>query len=295
MQLFRLDDVLIANKENDNRYPVAYIGKNISINQNDLSITLRKECGDNILLFGQNDNEQVTRSTMNIFLSLLFNAKNHNLNFDFKVINFLNSDDSPNLELLFTLESMGYCKILNGKNARGQFLKQLAEDIINETAQKTILFVLGQERFRELKFDMEFDNIPQQNDKVFGFSGMKFSSTSVNKIASFRQALEIILDKGPEQGVHAIMQLDKPSNYLFKDYVAPKDVYQKFKHLIMLKSEESAGTQLRINDNIRLQILSKDLDRLRAYYYSEESDSYTLFTPYRMLQEDELLNLLKLI
>ena len=61
----------------------------------------------------------------------------------------------------------------------------------------------------------------------------------------------------------------------------------------MLKSDESASAQLHLNDNIRLETLSKDLERLRAYYYSEESDTYTLFTPYMELNNEEIMNLLK--
>ena len=176
-------------------------------------------------------------------------------------------------------------------------MKQLAEDISNETVENTILLILGQERFRELKMDMEIsqEQSKSSSDDAFGFGGFSFSneSTSSSSIKTFKQALEFILDKGPELGVHTVMQLDKPSNFLFSDYISPKLVYQKFKHLIMLKSDESASAQLHLNDNIRLETLSKDLERLRAYYYSEENDTYTLFTPYMELSNEEIMNLLK--
>ena len=76
------------------------------------------------------------------------------------------------------------------------------------------------------------------------------------------------------------MQLDKPSNYLFSDYVSYKDVFQKFKHLVLLKSDEMVSSQLHLSDELYLERLSKDEERTRAYYYCEEKDSYTLFTPY---------------
>ena len=62
----------------------------------------------------------------------------------------------------------------------------------------------------------------------------------------------------------------------------------------MLKSDESASSQLGLNDNVRLESLSRDLERLRAYYYAEESDTYTLFTPYMESSKEEIVELLNL-
>ena len=112
-------------------------------------------------------------------------------------------------------------------------------------------------------------------------------------VRSFSEAMEVILDKGPELGVHTIIQLEKASNYLFADYISHKELFKKFKHLIMLKSDENAATQLHLRNDIRLENLSKDADRLRAYYYAEESDIYTLFTPYMPLAGKELKQFIK--
>ncbi|MBQ8602697.1 MAG: hypothetical protein IJ413_09220 [Bacteroides sp.] len=296
-QLFKLDETVMEQGKKRAKYPVAYMGKNISISQNDLSITLRKDYSENILLFGLNDVEQVTRTTMNLFISLMSYTKRKGLDYQFKVFNCLSNEDSIYTEQLDMLEEEGYCEIIEGRKDRGKFLKQLAEDISNETVGNTILLILGQERFRELKMDMEIaqEQSKPSEDDAFGFGGFSFSNegTSSSSIKTFKQALELILDKGPEFGVHTIMQLDKPSNFLFSDYISPKMVYQKFKHLIMLKSDEAASAQLHLNDNIRLETLSKDLERLRAYYYSEESDTFTLFTPYMELSNEEIMNLLK--
>lgn len=296
-QLFKLDKIVLSQGKKRAKYPVAYMGKNISINQNDLSITFRKDYSENILLFGLNDMEQVTRTTMNVFLSLILTTKCKGMDIQFKVFNCLSNEDSIYTEQLEMLEEEGYCEIIEGRKDKGKFLKKLADDISNETTENTIFLILGQDRFRELKMDMEIsqEQSKPNNDDAFGFGGFSFSNegTSSTSAKTFKQALEIILDKGPELGVHTIMQLDKPSNFLFCDYISPKMVYQKFKHLIMLKSDESASAQLHLNDNIRLETLSKDLERLRAYYYSEESDTYTLFTPYMELSNEEIMNLLK--
>lgn len=294
-QLFQLNKNILESGKNQ-KYPTAYIGKNISIKQNDLSITLKKDFSENILLFGLNEQEQVTRTTMNVFLSLLYNTKCKGIDMDFKVFNCLSNDESIYTEQLEMLESKGLCEIIEGKKDRGCFLKQLAEDVINGTSNNTILLILGQERFRELKMDLDIsDDKEQSSNEAFGFGEFNFgSSSSSSSVNTFRKALESILDKGPETGVHVIMQLDKPSNFLFSDYISSKLVYQKFKHLIMLKSDEAASSQLGLNDNVRLENLSRDLERLRAYYYAEESDTYTLFTPYMESSKEEIVELLNL-
>lgn len=294
-QLFQLNKNILESGKNQ-KYPTAYIGKNISIKQNDLSITLKKDFSENILLFGLNEQEQVTRTTMNVFLSLLYNTKCKGIDMDFKVFNCLSNDESIYTEQLEMLESKGLCEIIEGKKDRGCFLKQLAEDVINGTSNNTILLILGQERFRELKMDLDIaDDKEQSSNDAFGFGEFSFgSSSSSSSVNTFRKALESILDKGPEIGVHVVMQLDKPSNFLFSDYISSKLVYQKFKHLIMLKSDEAASSQLGLNDNVRLENLSRDLERLRAYYYAEESDTYTLFTPYMESSKEEIVELFNL-
>lgn len=294
-QLFKLNISILEQNKPASKYLTTYVGKNISIRQNDISIKLREDYGENILLLGLNDEEQVTRTTMNLFVSLLFAARNSNRGISFKVLNCLPNEDSIYFQQLERLEEEGFCEIIEGRKNRGTFLKQLAEDISNETAKKTILIILGQERFRELKMDWEINESQKlKEDDAFGLGNFSFSNEgSSTQINTFKQAMETILDKGPEQGVHIVMQLDKPSNFLFSDYVTPKMVFEKFKHLVMLRSEETASATLHLNDNIRLETLSKDTERLRAYYYAEESDSYTLFTPYQQLSDNEIMGLLK--
>lgn len=294
-QLFKLDRTVLGQNGASGRYLTAYAGKNISIRQNDIAIRLRKDYSENILLLGLNDEGQVTRTTMNILVSLLFAAREAGRDIAFKVLNCLPDEESVCSRQLERMEEEGYCEIIEGRKNRGVFLRRLAEDISEGTARETILLILGQERFRELRMDLEIDEAQKRDDESpFGLGDFSFGNgDSPTRVSSFRQAMETILDKGSEQGVHVVMQLDKPSNFLFSDYITPKMVYSKFKHLVMLKSEETASAILRLSDNIRLETLSKDTERLRAYYYAEESDSYTLFTPYQRLDENEILELLK--
>ena len=105
--------------------------------------------------------------------------------------------------------------------------------------------------------------------------------------------MDVILDKGPEIGVHTIIQLEKASNCLFDDTMTHKTLFQKFKHLILLKADENSTSLWRLSNDIHLENLSKEEDRLRAYYYAEESDTYTLFTPYMPLEGKELKEFIK--
>lgn len=298
-QMFYLDDSvkerMLAVK---GKSPLAFMGKAIDISQKDLYIKLNEDFSENVLLLGLNDQEQVTRTTMNLFVSLMMSAKLKHKDIAFKVIDCLNNEEGEVHELIFDLENEGYCDIIE-RRQRSKFFKELAQGVQDGTAEETILLILGQDRFRELKMDMELeestsskssddDDMNILSDNLFGDSSS--SSTSVR---TYRDALNVILEKGPDYGVHTLLQIEKASNLLFEDYITPKVVFQKFKHLVMLKSDETAGVTLHLNDDIRLEKLSSDWERLRAYYYAEESDCYTLFTPYMPSKSKDIINLLK--
>jgi hypothetical protein len=198
------------------------------------------------------------------------------------------------VEVLDELESAGLIDVIPAKK-RAPLFKQLAEDVLAGKAKEKILFILGQDRFRELKLDLEFEEESSANDDSELTSIISFGSESSSKktVKSFSEAMNVILDKGPEVGVHTIIQLEKTSNYLFTDYISHKELFQKFKHLLLLKSDENAATQLHLQNDIRLENLSKEEERLRAYYYAEESDTYTLFTPYMPLEGKDLKEFIK--
>ena len=280
--------------------PVAFMGKAIDISQKDLYIKLNEDFSENVLLLGLNDQEQVTRTTMNLFVSLMMSAKLKHKDIAFKVIDCLNNEEGEVHELIFDLENEGYCEIIE-RRQRSKFFKELAQSVLDGTAEETILLILGQDRFRELKMDMELEESnnskSSDDDDMMSISDDFFgdSSSSSTSVRTYRDAMNVILEKGPDYGVHTLLQIEKASNLLFEDYITPKVLFQKFKHLVMLKSDETAGVTLHLNDDIRLEKLSSDWERLRAYYYAEESDSYTLFTPYMPSKSKDIINLLKMI
>lgn len=273
------------------RFLTAFMGKTIDNRQKDLFVKLSEDYSENVLLIGFNEQEQVTRTSMNMFLSLMMSAKQKRRDIAFKVIACQDIEDSDVSELLLEMESYGFCQII-GRRQRGRFLKELAKGVLEEKAEETILLILGQDRFRELKIDMELEykdqgiTFDEDNRNLFGGDGCS------SGIRTYREALKIILDKGPDCGVHTLLQLVKVSNLLFEDEITPKMIYQKFKHLVLLKSDESTTLTLHLNDNIKLEEMSSNKEQLRAYYYAEESNSYTLFAPYMLPNPGDIINLL---
>lgn len=291
-QLFHLNDCKMEENRRIRKNPVAFLGKSIDLNQKDIAVNLKEDFSENILVFGLNDDQMLTRTSYVLMLSTMLAIKKGGLDIPVKVINCLNDEESIYEDILEELSDAGLCDVIS-RRERGSFLKQLAESVKSEKAGPMLLFILGQERFRELKMDMEIGNNENASASDSDFSSLlgAFSSSADAGVQTFKQAIDIILEHGPEIGVHTIIQVDKPTNLLFEDMTA-KEIFKKFKHLIMLKSDEMTASRLNLRDDIRLETLSKDPERLRAYYYAEESDSYTLFTPYMLPDVNNILELI---
>lgn len=292
-QVFTVDkDVIKYVGKKGRSNPTVALGRGISLEEKPISITLKEDYSENIMLFGINNAEQVTRVTMNILMTMASSVRQKDMDMDIYVFDCLNNEDGIYAEPLDEMEDMGLCKIVSGRK-RGSLLKQLAEDIASGKAKPSTLFILGQEKFRELRMDMEIE----ENKSADGgglFSGLDFSNSNDSKttVKTYQEALRYILEHGSEAGVHTVLQLDKPDKLLFSDYsVSAKEVFRMFKHLVMLHSDENAASRL-IDNEIKLESLSGDNERLRAYYYSEEEDKYTLFTPYDMPTKEKLSKLL---
>lgn len=275
-QMFQINENTIeVLKKKGRENPVVAGGLSISLTQDPISITLKDDISENILLFGINDQEQVNRTTMSLLVTLAISVKQKNLNMDICVIDCLNDDEANYLDVLDAMEEKALCRIINGRK-RGEFLKQMVDAISEERTTPTTIFVIGQERFREIKMDMPLE----KRDTMDLFGGTNFSNEK--KIETYKEALQFILERGSEYGVHTILQIDKPDKLLFNEYpMNQKELFSMFKHLIMLHSDENAASKY-ISNDIKLENISGEAERLRAYYYSEENDTYALFVPYEM-------------
>lgn len=275
-QIFEIDDE-VKNLLTEKGDAIAF-GRSIDTKMESVVIPLRNEYADNVMLFGINDEEQVSRTTMASIKSLRVSNKNIKI----KVINCLSAEQRNTTKMLNDWENKGEIELLNPQNCGGE-LVNIANSIMERTAEPTVLYILGQERFRELRMDMEIAfTKPTVAADDFGFDSSMFTagdSGSMN-FNSYQKAIEYILKNGAEVGVHVILQIDKPKQLLFSDYMSAKDFFNMFHHLIMLKSDENAVNSLGMSDDLKLENLSSDIERLRAIYYNETNNSYTLFTPF---------------
>ena len=297
------------------RHIVASPGQSIAIPQSPVTIPLRDESGENIMLLGINDKQYVTRTSINTLVSMIATNRRKELDYEFVVMDCMKcDDDEPYMDVLDKLQAEGLCRLVRPRD-RKALLYQLCKDIASGSARPTMLTILGEETFRELKFDepLEFaednnsnptkDEAPMSYDDALAMMNMlgnpvtskPQTDSGISDIKTVMQALEYILDHGPENGVHTIMQLDRIGNfYITKDgYVNSKAVYSRFAHLLILRSGENDVSTLTLPDDIRPAVLEDNGERLRAYYYNEGSNRYELFTPYLMPKTEQINKLLK--
>ena len=275
-QVFEIDDEvrsLLKQKGN-----AVAVGRSIDTKKEPVIIPLRKEYADNVILFGINDEEQVSRTTMATMKSLRISNKEMKI----KVINCLSEEQRTTNKMLKDLAGKGEIEMLNPATC-GEELQRIATLIKNREAEQMVLFILGQERFRELRNDNEIKagNSEKALEDDFGFSS-DFSNSSSGDVDfnSYQKVIEYILKNGAEEGVHVVLQIDKPSQLLFSDYMTGKIFFSMFHHVVMLRSDAGAVNSLGMSDDLKLENLSSDIERLRAIYYNEGNDSYTLFSPF---------------
>ena len=277
-QVFEIDDTVKSLLTKQGNTAIS-LGRSIDTKMEPVIIPLRNEYADNVMLFGINDEEQVSRTTMATMKSLRISNKDVKI----KVINCLPDEQRNTNKLLKDLAGKGEIELLNPATC-GEVLQNMATSIKNRDAEPTVLYILGQERFRELRMDMEIkaDNSGADlGGDDFGFSsGFSSGSGGDADFSSYQKALEYILKNGAEACVHVVVQIDKPSQLLFAEFMTGKIFFSMFHHVVMLRSDSGAINNLGMSDDLKLENLSSDIERLRAIYYNETNNSYTLFTPF---------------
>lgn len=292
-QIFHFNQEIIETVSNVRKEDLkACVGKSISLDQVPVTITLKQDMSENILLTGIDEKEQSIRTAIDLLFSLVASNLQVGLNYKFYVLNFRDDDEAEYQDVIEQLEDSGLVDVVY-KREVGSLFKRLADSINNENAEPSILIILGQQRFRELKLDAEIASAPKSNDAFgpmnFTFSGQSSSAT----IKTYKDALNYILECGPDYHVHTILQVDKPDNLLFEDYVTSKFVLKKFRHLIILRSDEKAAMKMGVPDEIRLETLNSEPERLRAIYYADGDDGWTLFSPFAMPDKEIITSLTK--
>ena len=281
-QTFKFNEKVASELEQNHQTDdiLMMVGRTIDTQMKPLKLKLTKDMGENVILFGINDEEQVSRTSIAALRSAIVSNKFNNTRNRIVVINCLSQHQNKANEILHNLESDGHLELLTPRSS-GEKLLEIAQEISDGTLEDkgTLLFILGQERFNELRQDVKIAK-SDKKDEDSAFTDMTFSSDAGDNFESYKSALEYIIENGPEKGVHVVIQIDKPGNLLFKEFFSVNEFNNMFHHLVMLKSESRISTTLNLDDDIHLENLSSDIDRLRAIYYQVNEMRYTLFSPF---------------
>lgn len=322
--------------QNDYDCPIALVGRNIGINAGATTLPLHNDFTENILIFGVNKEEQSAAVAMNALASLMLSYQQKGIACQFIVIDCLVQQNAKYKTLLEDWKAKGLCRLVPRQESGG-VLHDLVDDISNNTASPTILVIIGQERFIEMKRnlslqgmssgssdwddfdDFDFESIEPLQDIDIDESAVIPELTEEQKLQlqkmleedkpktetpqqeeqktpaeepsladkmTYPKALSYILDEGPLQGVHTLMMVDKPGNILFEGDYDVNDT-DKFRHKIILRSENKFLAPMRFSQEIDVETLSDEEEHLRAYYYPEGDDP-VLFTPYQMPDTETL-------
>jgi hypothetical protein len=274
----------------------ACAGRSISLKQEPMLITLKQDMSENVLLTGIDDQGQSMRTAMDLLVSLIACNKKNGLNYKFYVFDYKDDEDGEYQNVLEQLEDAGVISIAK-KREQGILLKQFVENINKSVIEPSILIILGQQRFRELKMDVELEARQESfQNGINIFGPMNFTQPEEMRdpaVKTYKDALSYILDNGPDFHVHTILQVDKLNNLLFQENIFYKFVIKKFRHLIMLRSDQRTASTLGLPEEIKIETLNSEPERLRAIYYADGDDGWTLFSPFAMPDKDFLSSITK--
>ena len=293
--LFKLSDSELSILSNTNiKYPTTIVGKNIGLKASNTIIELKDDYYENVLFFGVNKEDQTVNVLMNALIGLAISNKALNNINDFIVIDCLSNSESIYKAILEDMNDKGLCHLVERQHSGKTFLS-IADDIQKGCAKPLIISIIGSERFIEVKRNTIISTTtPESVDSIraLSFSDPFKTSTGGKDLSSmtFQQILTYILDEGPMQGVHTLLQVDKPGNILFEgDYGL--NATDKFKHKIILRSENKYLAPLRLGYDVDVENLSDEEEHLRAYY-CQEGNNPMLFTPF-LLPDDNVINIIK--
>ena len=301
--MFSLDETekesIAAMSKNE---PVAVVGHNVGLKGDLTSIRLRRDFSENILFFGINKEEQSVGVTINALMSLVISYRQLGKTCDFMVIDCLNREEGKYRSILEAMQANGLCRLVE-RTQSGVLLQQLVDDICHQCATPTVLAIIGSERFAEMKrksplpsrqksdeFDPANDVISMDFDNMGDLFGDSGNDLDASRVKTYPDALKFILDEGPMQGVHVLLQVDKPENILFEGEYCT-EATDKFHHKVILRTENKYLAPMRFSTDIDVESLGEDEERLRAYYYPEDGEPQ-LFTPYLMPKSKKIINTL---
>lgn len=298
-------EVLNSHGEN---YIIASAGQNISFTQDPQTMRLLHEPGQNILTIGYDDRQFVSRTSINILLSLILSSRQNKLGYNFAIINCLGIEAKTYSALLKKMAEAGYCELIEPALS-GKYLKSLCDDIASDNAVPTVLVILRQEAFAPLKTDAQLikekentnasSNIedimgaplPNQDDisaTLALMNNMVFEmpqdqNAVSSDVKTYREALLYILSKGPEKSIFTLMQINKSSEFALTKSMGlyKEDVTKLFSHIVFSQVDSDTNSFFGMYD-VNLHEMEESENRLRAYYFNANGGSAQLMSPYML-------------
>ena len=173
--LFYLNQNKDAIVQSDYDCPIALIGQNIGINAGATTLPLRNDFTENILIFGTNKEEQTAGVTMNALASLMQSYQQKGIICNFLVIDCLVQQNAKYKVLLEDWRAKGLCRLIPRQESGG-VLHDLVDNISNNTAIPTVLVIIGQERFIEMKRKLSLQGLSSENSDWEDFDDFDFDS-----------------------------------------------------------------------------------------------------------------------
>ena len=259
------------------------LGRSSDLKQNITGGTLKKDFAENILFVGYN-HAQTVRASFNALLSMMISNKAGALGYEFYCLDILKSEED---EISLPLEYLSRhgLKILS-QSQSGDLIAELAQNIRNGNAQKCVLLILGQERFRAVRDEYEIrgqETAAMDAPRTFGRPQTK----------TYRSELKYILENGPELGVHTLLQIDKLSNLLFEGNISSRFVYRMFGYVCLLRCEKETEMRLSLEGVYPHQLSEEDAN-LGAWFIDDTNGSKEKFTPFAQVTNESITNLLNM-
>ncbi len=296
--------------ETGKNYPIAYIGKSVSVERNDMMVPLMRKTGNNMLITGINDELQAERVFFSSALSLAkqtFNGKRARISiFD----NPGDQDDDFNKrESVFnTLESLENVRIFRTEEERLAETARLGNIVRNKNPEKevNILLILSQEQGRSLLWRnlpvLEQEPAPAPQPSSMSGGSLDASWKELNESLARRkdtfglpegfgqnpsqsarpihqasmsnitmqEELQMILSEGGESDVHIVMQVNSPDNILEDSDSVRRNDLRRWFNHIVILRSSQDLTTKLPVNDIRPDRLNSSSDLLRAIYVDNQ-------------------------
>lgn len=288
-QVWEISEECIPTNDNRGSIP-GLLGLSIDLSQEVIELGLKSEAEHNVLFTGINETGNLSRAIMSMLVSNALYFKKNGVDGRIVVFNAYPAKEEARSchSILTALDNKGYIEYV----PRESWAKKLisVHDAVKDgcAGHPTVLYIIGQEMFAELRRDEELKNTAASDcddaglydnpaDMLFNNIG-DFSSNTGE--LTYRSAIETILKDGPENGLHIVLSIDNIDKLLFSDDTPRRVIQTNFTHVVMTRTNEQAAYKIGLSDSIHPERLSDDEDRLRAIYYNSSLDKARMFTPF---------------